>query len=306
MVGYIIKFKNNNIIYQIGKRYHCIKYFFKELKDINKLIFYDYSDIMILKIKIFNSVDECQTNDFKILNEINYDEISKIDMLKFKILSFVKNQKEESFNLLVEEKEKCSEIDKKLINLAIIDAKNYDYINRIKERPRYFKIHLIKKIGRNKDITKFIKNKDKNVLHEIIKIGRPQDLDILIKSENNWLISKILRHGREKDVNIYIKNFDDTIFQNIIVETGIDKYMDYIIENNFENIHEILLADIGRKKDLDKIIKTKNEYVLSKIIDNQYEEHLHLLSHHYYPDISKLAKKTLFECNLKTIWKINI
>lgn len=63
MVGYIIKFKNNNIIYQIGKRYHCIKYFFKELKDINKLNFYDYSDIMILKIKIFNSVDECQTND---------------------------------------------------------------------------------------------------------------------------------------------------------------------------------------------------------------------------------------------------
>lgn len=301
MVGFIIKFKNDKVKYQTGKRYHCIKYFFKELKDINKLIFYDYSDIMILKIKIFNSVDECQTNDFKILNEINYDEISKIDMLKFKILSFVKNQTEESFNLLVEEKEKCSEIDKKLINLAIIDAKNYDYINRIKERPRYFKIHLIKKIGRNKDIAKFIKNKDKNVLTEIIKIGRPQDLDILIKSENNWLISKILRHGREKDVNIYIKNFDDTIFQNIIVETGIDKYMDYIIENNFENIHEILLADIGRKKDLDKIIKTKNEYVLSKIIDKQYKEHLLLLSHHYYSDISKLAKKTLSECNLKTI-----
>ena len=143
MVGYIIKFKNDKLKYQTGKRYHCIKYFFKELKDINKLIFYDYSDIMILKIKIFNSVDECQTNDFKILNEINYDEISKIDMLKFKILSFVKNQTEESFNLLVEEKEKCSEIDKKSINLAIIDAKNYDYINRIKERPRYFKIHLI-------------------------------------------------------------------------------------------------------------------------------------------------------------------
>lgn len=74
--------------------------------------------------------------------------------------------------------------------------------------------------------------------------------------------------------------------------------MDYIIENNFENIHEILLADIGRKKDLDKIIKTKNEYVLSKIINKQYKEHLLLLSHHYYSDISKLAKETLSECNL--------
>lgn len=299
MIGYIIKFKNNNIIYQIGKRYHCIKYFFKELKDINKLNFYDYSDIMILKIKIFNSVDECQTNDFKILNEINYDEISKMDMLKLKMLSFVKNQTKESFNLLIEEKEKCSKIDKELINLTIIDAKNYDYINRIKERPRYFKIHLIKKkIGRNKDIAKFIKNKDKNVLHEIIKIGRPRDLDILMESKNNWLISKILLHGRKKDVNIYIKDFDNTQFQNLIIETKINKYMDYIIENNFENIHEILLADIGRKKDLDKIIKTKNEYVLSKIINKQYKEHLLLLSHHYYSDISKLAKETLSECNL--------
>ena len=298
MVGYIIKFKNNRIIYQIGKRYHCIKYFFTELKDINKLNFYDYSDIIILKIKIFNSVDECQTNDFKILNEINYDEISKMDMLKLKMLSFVKNQTEESFNSLIEEKEKCSKMDKELINLTIIDAKNYDYINRIKERPRYFKIHLIKKIGRNKDIAKFIKNKDKNVLHEIIKIGRPRDLDILMESKNNWLISKILLHGRKKDVNIYIKDFDNTQFQNLIIETKINKYMDYIIENNFENIHEILLVDIGRKKDLDKIIKTKNEYILSKIINNQYEEHLHLLSHHYYPDISKLAKETLSECNL--------
>lgn len=298
MVAYIIKFKNNKIKYQIGKRYRCIKYFFKELKDINKLNFYDYSYIRILKVKIFNLVKEYHANDFKILNEIDYDEISKINMLKLKMLSFVKNQTEESFNSLIEEKEKCSKIKKELINLAIIDSKNYDYINKIKERPNYFKIHLIKKIGRNKDISKFIKNKDKKVLSEIIKIGRPQDLDILIKSENNWLISKILRHGRKKDVNIYIKDFDDTIFQNMIIETGIDKYMDYIIENNLENIHKLLLVDIGRKKDLDKIIKTKNEYVLSKIINNQYEEHLHLLSHHYYHDILKLAKETLSECNL--------
>ena len=50
MVGYIIKFKNDKLKYQTGKRYHCIKYFFKELKDLNKLNFYDYSDIMILKV----------------------------------------------------------------------------------------------------------------------------------------------------------------------------------------------------------------------------------------------------------------
>lgn len=283
--------------YEIGKRYKQDITFYNELSGLPSYAISKSENFKIMEIKLFGRTYYDIANDFKIVREINYDEISKMDMLKLKMLSFVKNQTEESFNSLIEEKEKCSKVDKKLINLAIIDAKNYDYINRIKERPKYFKIHLIKKIGRNKD---------KNVLTEIIKIGRPQDLDILIKSENNWLISKILRHGREKDVNIYIKNFDDTIFQNIIIETGIDKYMDYIIENNLENIHEILLADVGRKKDLDKIIKTKNEYVLSIIMNNQYEEHLHLLSHHYYPDISKLAEETLTECNLKTIWKINI
>ena len=46
--------------------------------------------------------------------------------------------------------------------------------------------------------------------------------------------------------------------------------------------------------------------MILRIINNQYEEHLHILSYHYYPDISKLAEETLTECNLKTIWKINI
>ncbi len=52
------------------------------------------------------------------------------------------------------------------------------------------------------------------------------------------------------------------------------------------------------KKDLDRMIKTKNEYVLSKIIDNQYEEHLQLLSHHHYSDIRNFTKNTLIEYNL--------
>ena len=163
---------------------------------------------------------------------------------------------------------------------------------------------IIREYGRNKDLDFFVNDDDSSLIQkEILNIGRPQDLDLMQnknKMSNNEL-RLILSHGRKKDVNIYIKDFDNTQFQNLIIETKINKYMDYIIENNFENIHEILLVDIGRKKDLDKIIKTKNEYILSKIINNQYEEHLLLLSHHYYSDISKLAKKTLFECNLKTI-----
>ena len=311
MFGYILIYKNDKKKYEIGKRYNKYIYYYKELYNIGYIC---TKESKIFKIKIFHTVGVKYAEDFKIVKEVNYEEAykgiyEKIDkdyLLPLFTFLFIKTQNEIFFNELIEARKTHFRNIKELIDKAIISSGNYSYIDRVKNLTKSAKIYLLQEIGRNKDIEKFIKNKDKNVLTEIIKIGRPQDLDILIKSENNWLISKILRHGREKDVNIYIKNFDDTIFQNIIIETGIDKYMDYIIENNFENIHEILLVDIGRKKDLDKIIKTKNEYILSKIINNQYEEHLHLLSHHYYPDISKLAEETLTECNLKTIWKINI
>ena len=311
MFGYILIYKNDKKKYEIGKRYNKYIYYYKELYNIGYLC---TKESKIFKIKIFHTVGVKYAEDFKIVKEVNYEEaykgiyekIVKDYLLSLFMFLFIKTHNEIFFNELIEARKTHSRNIKELIDKAIISSGNYSYIDRVKNLTKSAKIYLLQEIGRNKDIAKFIKNKDKNVLTEIIKIGRPQDLDILIKSENNWLISKILRHGREKDVNIYIKNFDDTIFQNIIIETGIDKYMDYIIENNLENIHEILLADVGRKKDLDKIIKTKNEYVLSIIINNQYEEHLHLLSHHYYSDISKLAEETLTECNLKTIWKINI
>ena len=296
MIGYICTDNRNikdDIKYEVGKRY--------KIKTEENFIFYersinDFKDILICdkiyKIKVYDSSDNDGTRNYKILCEINYKNLLNSENKNEQIMSAIKNKEESILKKLIQS-DKCNDI------MTVIKSGVHKYLDKIAESENKFMIaFLIKLKGRNKDIEKFIKNKDKNVLTEIIKIGRPQDLDILIKSENNWLISKILRHGREKNVNIYIKNFDDTIFQNIIVETGINKYMDYIIENNFENIHEILLADIGRKKDLDKIIKTKNEYVLSKIINKQYKEHLLLLSHHYYSDISKLAKETLSECNL--------
>ena len=311
MFGYILIYKNDKRKYEIGKRYNKYIYYYKELYDIRYLC---TKESKIFKIKIFHTVGVKYAEDFKIIKEVNYEEAykgiyKKIDkdyLLPLFTFLFIKTQNEIFFNELIEARKTHFRNIKELIDKAIISSGNYSYIDRVKNLTKSAKIYLLREIGRNKDITKFIKNKDKNVLHEIIKIGRPRDLDILMESKNNWLISKILLHGRKKDVNIYIKDFDNTQFQNLIIETKINKYMDYIIENNFENIHEILLVNIGRKKDLDKIIKTKNEYVLSKIINNQYEEHLHLLSHHYYPDISKLAEETLTECNLKTIWKINI
>ena len=301
MFGYILIYKNDKKKYEIGKRYNIGYICTKESK--------------IFKIKIFHTVGVKYAEDFKIVKEVNYEEaykgiyekIDKDSLLPLFTFLFIKTQNEIFFNELIEARKTHFRNIKELIDKAIISSGNYSYIDRVKNLTKSAKIYLLREIGRNKDIEKFIKNKDNDILSAIIKIGRHCDLDFFMKnSDDPYLKTQVLKHGRKRDIELYLNDINEPLFQNIIVLTGIDKYMDYIIENNFNHFSKIYLLDIGRKKDLDKIIKTKNEYILSKIINNQYEEHLHLLSHHYYPDISKLAEETLTECNLKTIWKINI
>lgn len=295
----IINKQYTNKKYEIGKRYKHDIVFYNNLFGLPSYAISKSENFKIMEIKLFGKTYYDIASDFKIVREINYLDLLDSDDVVENMISAIKNHEEIILDAFLNSKEK-------IYLEVVINSGVHKYLDEIiteytNGETKYEDIVslIIREYGRNKDLDFFVNDDDGYLMQkEVLNIGRPQDLDILIKSENNWLISKILRHGREKDVNIYIKNFDDTIFQNIIIETGIDKYIDYIIENNFENIHEILLVDIGRKKDLDKIIKTKNEYILSKIINNQYKEHLLLLSHHYYSDISKLAKETLSECNL--------
>ena len=284
--------------YEIGKRYKHDIVFYDNLSGLPSYAISKSENFKIMEIKLFGRTYYDIANDFKIVREINYLDLLDSDDIVENMISAIKNHEKIVLDAFLSSKEKIYlEV---VVNSGVhkyLDKIITEYINGETKYGDMVSL-IIREYGRNKDLDNFINCNNDEIKCRIANVGRPQDLDILMESKNNCLISKILRHGRENDVNIYIKNFDDTIFQNIIVETGIDKYMDYIIENNFENIHEILLADIGRKKDLDKIIKTKNEYVLSKIINKQYKEHLLLLSHHYYSDISNLAKETFSECNL--------
>lgn len=293
--------------YEIGKRYKQDIVFYDNLSGLPSYTISKSENFKIMEIKLFGRTYYDIANDFKIVREINYLDLLDSDDIVENMISAIKNHEEIVLDAFLNSKEKIYlEV---VINSGVhkyLDEIITEYINGETKYEDIVSL-IIREYGRNKDLDFFVNDDDGSLMQkEVLNIGRPRDLDILMESKNNWLISKILLHGRKKDVNICIKDFDNTQFQNLIIETKINKYMDYIIENNFENIHKILLVDIGRKKDLDKIIKTKNEYILSKIINNQYEEHLHLLSHHYYPDISKLAEETLTECNLKTIWKINI
>lgn len=290
--------------YEIGKRYKHDIVFYNNLFGLPSYAISKSENFKIMEIKLFGKTYYDIASDFKIVREINYLDLLDSDNVVENMISAIKNHEEIVLDAFLNSKEK-------IYLEVVINSGVYKYLDEIiteyingKTKYEDMVSLIIREYGRNKDLDFFVNDDDSSLIQkEILNIGRPQDLDLMQnknKMSNNEL-RLILSHGRKKDVNIYIKDFDNTQFQNLIIETKINKYMDYIIENNFENIHEILLVDIGRKKDLDKIIKTKNEYILSKIINNQYEEHLLLLSHHYYSDISKLAKKTLFECNLKTI-----
>lgn len=301
MFGYILIYKDNKIKYEIGKRYNKYTYYYKEIYDVDYGCKYD--EFKILIIKIFHVAGIKYVDDFKIIKEVDYEEIEKFESLRLKMLLFAKTQNEEIFNQLMETKKEVkktySRSIKESIDIAIINSGNYNYIDRIKNLTKVGKIYLLQKIGRNKDIEKFIKSKDKDILSAIIKIGRPNDLDFFMKdSVDLYLKTQVLKHGRKRDIELYINDFENSLFQNIILLTGIDKYMDYIIKNNFNYISQTYLMDIGRKKDLDILIDTNRPDFLKKIIDKQYDDHLYLLQHNKDVRISKEAKEIIDKCKL--------
>lgn len=301
MFGYILIYKDNKIKYEIGKRYNKYIYYYKEIYDVDYGCKYD--EFKILIIKIFHAAGIRYVDDFKIIKEVDYEEIEKFESLSFKKLLFAKTQNEEIFNQLMETKKEVkktySRSIKESIDIAIINSGNYSYIDRVKNLTKSAKIYLLQEIGRNKDIEKFIKNKDNDILSAIIKIGRHCDLDFFMKnSDDPYLKTQVLKHGRKRDIELYLNDINEPLFQNIIVLTGIDKYMDYIIENNFNYFSKVYLLDIGRKKDLDMFVNIEERNFSLEIIDKQYDDHLRLLRHNKNIAVSEKAKKIIDECEL--------
>ena len=304
MFGYILIYKNDKKKYEIGKRYNKYIYYYKELYNIG----YIYTkESKIFKIKIFHTVGVKYAEDFKIVKEVNYEEAykgiyEKIDkdyLLPLFAFLFIKTQNEIFFNELIEARKTHFRNIKELIDKAIISSRNYSYIDRVKNLTKSAKIYLLQEIGRNKDIEKFIKNKDNDILSAIIKIGRHCDLDFFMKnSDDPYLKTQVLKHGRKRDIELYLNDINEPLFQNIIVLTGIDKYMDYIIENNFNHFSKVYLLDIGRKKDLDMFVNIEERNFSLEIIDKQYDDHLRLLRHNKNIAVSEKAKKIIDECEL--------
>lgn len=265
----------NNLIfrkikYQIGKRYPLIN---------EKKIFYKWNDIDINniygKLSIYLVKMDKTNNYFKILKEINYSEFLKSKDKKENLISALKNRDEWSLSKFSDTSDMSQQVNTYIKNEKYLD--NLIKLDVLKDLSRFSVKYL-----HNKYLDYLVENDDSCYDNEIIvyiaNLGIPKYLDKIQqkdKFDNYYEIKAVLKNGRNKDIKKFIENKE---YSEIIAKTGIDKYLDKLITS--KNIYILSeISGIGRKKDLDILIKLPYETILSIVAYHGYDEHLDVLVH---------------------------
>ena len=290
--GFIILNENmskNGIKYEFGKRYKGnIKY-----SSYFKVDSTDDEKLKYIEIEIFDGNIKNMVTDFRIIKEVNYIDFYKPKFKSFPFLPYIlamkcrdKDALENLFPVILEKNADAvisSNVDSYINLLLNTDAYNFNALAKV-----------IKKYGKNKLLDK-VRTSGITLLNakiETAKIGRPQDLDILLDDSNNLVVGKVLENGRFKDINNYFnksilirRNFDANI-----IRTGIDKFLDEYIHYTGEQIL-MEIAEIGRKKDLNILVKSKSERIRSIVASHGYDEHLDMLVN----DKSKMVLQSVLD-----------
>ena len=290
--GFIILNENmskNGIKYEFGKRYkRNIKY-----SSYFKVDSTDDEKLKYIEIEIFDGNIKNMATDFRIIKEVNYIDFYKPKLKSFPFLPYIlamkcrdKDALENLFPVILEKNADAvisSNVDSYINLLLNTDAYNFNALAKV-----------IKKYGKNKLLDK-VRTSGITLLNakiETAKIGRPQDLDILLDDSNNLVVGKVLENGRFKDINNYFnksilirRNFDANI-----IRTGIDKFLDEYIHYTGEQIL-MEIAEIGRKKDLNILVKSKSERIRSIVASHGYDEHLDMLIN----DKSKMVLQSVLD-----------
>lgn len=277
----------NNLIfkgikYKIGKRYPLIngKEKFHKWNDIDINNIYEKLSIYLVKVDKTN-------NYFKILKEINYSEFLKSKDKKENLISAMKNRDEWSLSKFSDTSDMSQQVNTYI--------KNENYLDGL------IKLDVLKDLSRfsvkylhNKYLDYLVENDnscyDNEIIIYIANLGIPKYLDKILQKDkynNNFEISAVLRNGRKKDIEKYI---DDDQYADDIIRTGIDKYLDKFITNKSDFICREL-CKIGRKKDLDILVKSKSEKIRFFIAYLGYDEHLDILVH----DESKMVLQSVLD-----------
>lgn len=292
---YIILNKNmvsDGIKYEIGKTYKIQdgKFFPKIFYGIDALdITLNFSefdqDKKLFEIKILNFVSR-KPVDFKIMMECNYKEISKR-----KATVFISKIHFTEFVLAVKLNDK--EILNKMLKLYLKDSRMRSSYGKILIKSNINEYHeallnsksiLIKQMlslfaNRNEILDKLIKIEDREVAVNIIEKGINKYLDFYNKNyfNDDFVFGKVLRQGRKKDIDSFLNSEmkEDYELNEYVIRTGIDKYLDYAIE--YPALYDSII-DSGRKKDLDYILKKKDDGIYYFIAKQGFDEHLDIIS----------------------------
>ena len=206
-------------------------------------------------MKIYEvSIDKLDS--FKIIKEIDYKSFitqNKINIKNFNKISILKLQDEQTIKHLIINKEERYFKD-------ILQTNNRKYIDYLIDNEEQFELTLylfFKYNLTNNNLKKLSFSKTWENQYVVADVGRPIDLDTLQKTTNDReIIGAILRNGRKKDIEKYILS-NDSYFLEKIAETGIDDYLDILIQNTkddleWASVFKHILSH-GRKKDLEKM-----------------------------------------------------
>ena len=311
MTNYMIfneKTINNNFKFQVGKRYKINHNlcesgytFFKNFGEI-ELKTHIYPEIKICEVIVFNKKKDLngkhKTFDFKIKKEINYK--NKINSERL--------QKEISIL-------KCH--DNKIINEVLNSDFNYIYYSDI----------ITTKISRYLDIicSKFPVD---NVLEEVfIEYANEKHINMIINTSTNvHVLFKILnffgtkyfdkiyesikeKYGQSsEEIRIlndkiikqksrkYISNLiSNESYHFEIAKTGIDKYLDYLINNSNDDKVLYEISKIGRYQDLDYFLKNISKF------EKHYKNGL-LTEIAYFGNDGHLDSPELIESNAYSVY----
>lgn len=285
MIGYIClnkrKMDLKHVRYEIGKIYKSKINCFDTLE--NLLMYYQWN-MRFFKVTFSekNSITSCNDvekiiSEFKIVKEIDYSKLINSDNYGIQLLSAEKNKEESML-------EKFSSSDNSSALIAVINAGVDKYLDKLIKRNRCVSL-ILSKYKRKKDIEMFINSGNLELVAIIAGFGISKYLDYLSRKaksgEKKYVIAAF--GGRIKDVEKYLEmisekndfnNLSCELHYNVleILRLGYDCVLDILI--NYDDFDEHV-AKIGRKSDLDKIIKKRNDkFTLRKIANAGFDEHL--------------------------------
>ena len=287
MIGYIClnerKIDLNHFRYEIGKIYKSKINCFDTLEDL--LIYYHYQGSMrFFKVRFSEKNSTLLCNDveriiseFKIVKEIDYSKLINSDNYNIQLLSAEKNKEESML-------EKFSSSDNPSALIAVINAGVDKYLDKLIKKNKSVS-YILSKYKRKKDIETFINSGNLELVAIIAGFGISKYLDYLSRKaesgEKKYVIAAF--GGRIKDVKKYLEmisekndfnNLNSELYYNVleILRLGYDCALNILI--NYDDFDEHV-AKIGRKSDLDRIIKKRNDkFTLRKIASAGFDEHL--------------------------------